>query len=611
MADFGVLSPAEKKVLAAVRMGKEAAIGSARPTAETAGNMVRGDFIRFLLLGGDDSAPVHEDGVRVCGAWIKGEISLRYAKVCSLRFRNCVLDSKLKLGDSEIAGVLFLPGTSVPCIYAPRMRCIGSVFLKDGFKATGGVAIRNARIGGSINIKDAQFSAGGDDLAIDAGGIVVERDVSFLAGVQVVGAVDLGFSKIAGTIKCQEASFKSNHEFALSLDGAAIGGDLRFDDSTIEGELRLIGARIEGDLSLSKARLKCDLDCLSMDRARIGGDAYLLDMKTVGSIGGRGLEVAGDMSFVGAEISCDEATSINFEGVAIGRALMFHSLANPVSNINLGLAKIGAIVDDVVSWGGGTVLDGLSYGRFSGRASTRASDRIEWLKGQKAEHVGTSFRPQPWRELQRVLRESGHVEDSRQVAIELEHSKRNVGLIGATPESWAAPRRWMYRSASRFGHWMLWVLVGYGYRPVRLFAWMLGIWLAFGGYYFLMAERGVFAPADPLVFQNQDYKSCWLDGSKERANWYGCAALRDEYPGLSPLAYSLDVLLPVVNLRQEEAWGAKVPTPLSPWYRELFALDSYRLTRLAIWLQTIFGWVATLLLVAFLTGLLKRDEQAS
>ncbi len=79
---------------------------------------------------------------------------------------------------------------------------------------------------------------------------------------------------------------------------------------------------------------------------------------------------------------------------------------------------------------------------------------------------------------------------------------------------------------------------------------------------------GVFAPSNPLVFQNCDYDVCKADKEKAKAelskpangvppptqgagNWYLCKKLREEYTGFSPLAYSLDLILPLVDLQQE------------------------------------------------------------
>jgi len=93
--------------------------------------------------------------------------------------------------------------------------------------------------------------------------------------------------------------------------------------------------------------------------------------------------------------------------------------------------------------------------------------------------------------------------------------------------------------------------------------------------YWYAALAGVFAPSNPLVFQNSAYDVCKPDyvapapqGKPASSvqpivqgagNWYLCKDLPEEYSGFSPLAYSLDVILPLVDLQQETSWaGAEV-----------------------------------------------------
>jgi hypothetical protein len=91
-------------------------------------------------------------------------------------------------------------------------------------------------------------------------------------------------------------------------------------------------------------------------------------------------------------------------------------------------------------------------------------------------------------------------------------------------------------------------------------------------------------------------------------NWYLCSELREEYTGFSPLAYSLDVILPLVDLQQQKDWGPLIPTPQAhPWY-EFRERGMKHLVRLVIWFETLFGWLASLLLVAIVSGLTKRRE---
>lgn len=219
----------------------------------------------------------------------------------------------------------------------------------------------------------------------------------------------------------------------------------------------------------------------------------------------------------------------------------------------------------------------------------------------------------------------GHNEDARQVAIAFEHRLRTADLIGVAPPQWGWLRKSTYRHLSRFFHWCFWLLTGYGYRPMRLMAWMLAVWLCSAAFYWFTAlpQRDVFAPSNPLVFQHPHYQICAPETPESKAelakppeqqsvvgagNWYLCEKLRGEYTGFSPLAYSLDVLLPLVDLQQQKDWGPIIPTPKSSWWQELFAPSWGHAARLVIWFQTLFGWVASLLLVAIVSGLTKRRE---
>ena len=57
------LRPAEKKLLEAAREGNICEINGGRPETAIFDNRLRAGFIRFLALGGDAEAVVHETGV--------------------------------------------------------------------------------------------------------------------------------------------------------------------------------------------------------------------------------------------------------------------------------------------------------------------------------------------------------------------------------------------------------------------------------------------------------------------------------------------------------------------------------------------------------------------
>jgi hypothetical protein len=76
------LFPAEEALLKACAEGVIPALPRERPDKpeqRTQANRVRAAFLRFLMLGGDEAAPVHEQGVQLRGAWIDGSLDFEGA----------------------------------------------------------------------------------------------------------------------------------------------------------------------------------------------------------------------------------------------------------------------------------------------------------------------------------------------------------------------------------------------------------------------------------------------------------------------------------------------------------------------------------------------------
>jgi hypothetical protein len=150
----------------------------------------------------------------------------------------------------------------------------------------------------------------------------------------------------------------------------------------------------------------------------------------------------------------------------------------------------------------------------------------------------------------------GHEHRADSIALRRERWLRRIGCVG----SWAPPAlRWLPRS----GHLLLGLLAGHGYRPGRLVAWMAAVWLLCGGLYWVAGGQTSVAPAS-----------------------VGTA--------IDPFAYSLDRLLPLVDLGPASAWAAG-----SGWTNAM---------RWVGYLETGFGWIAVLLLLASLAGWVDRDR---
>jgi hypothetical protein len=350
--------------------------------------------------------------------------------------------------------------------------------------------------------------------------------------------------------------------------------------------------------------------------------------------------ISGNLIFVEGKVDQENSSVFLANGMSVKQAWFFKEIKRKIDRINLSSAYVNRLVDQAAPWGEDLDIDGFRYNHIAGGAKNIAESRLRWLdkQGLKNSFIkkkSSGFYPQPWRQLQAVLRDMGHLEGARQVAIAFEHQLRKADLIGQSPGHWWRWWRRCYRYVCRFIHMCFWLLTGYGYRPMRLIVWSLLIWISSAFFYWKMAlpDNNVFAPTDPLIFQNPSYEACLPCERKkisagviiindydscikiqteyaisEPGNWYLCKLLREEYTGFSPLAYSLDVILPLVDLQQENDWAPMIPSPEPKITHEFFNITPEHFTRLIIWFETLFGWVASLLFVAIVSGLTKRRD---
>ena len=524
-------------------------IGDIRPVEATDYNTVRASFIRFLTLGGDDRNPTHERGLRLVGAWVEAKLDLVGCEIQQLlQLSSCSFGGPITATNLRLHGLLDLSGSSIIKLNLEGAEVFGDVFLRNSFQSNGEVRLIGVHIDGDLDCSGALLKGnGGPALIIDRakiGGAVFLR-----APFHAVGEVRLWGAKLYSELDCSGAILNGVTGDALTLDGAEIGKDVIFNENFHSlGMVRLVNAKIAGNLVCKNARFDSQnsfsLCCESM---RVTGRFYL------------------------------------------------HDLLLPI-RISLDHAQVGVLIDDEDAWWYGSHLNGFIYGSFGFSCYTDSARRVAWLNKQTSKHNVSDadarfFLPQPWQQLKKVLREMGHSNDAAEVGIAYEKHQRLAGRKGG----WYSPQRWM--------HWLYGVLIGYGYRPMKLVRWMIAVWLFCSVIFWCAAVNGLMSPSNPLVFQNPAYAAC-------RSNWYFCETLPEEYTGFSPLAYSLDVILPVIDLQQENDWAPLIPTPISPWYKEWITFSAKHGVRIVLWIEIFFGWIGTVLLVAVVTGLAKSTSES-
>jgi hypothetical protein len=129
LQEFVPLKPAEQKLLAVASTGKQCSFGRTRPDAPTEDNHLRADFVRFLALGRDAAASVHEGGLKIQGAYIDGSVNLDGArKVRPLWIVDCTISGEFSFAYAETK-VVGLDRTAVSSIRGDGVMIDGSLFL--------------------------------------------------------------------------------------------------------------------------------------------------------------------------------------------------------------------------------------------------------------------------------------------------------------------------------------------------------------------------------------------------------------------------------------------------------------------------------------------------
>lgn len=556
---FEPLWPAELMVLRAATAGAIARLGYKRPDGSSDATRVRGEFLGILARGHATGARIRGRRLQVVGAWIEGRLDLTGTHVpMSLWLYRCAFTSAPLFDGARITGSLSFPGCWLPGLHAQACRIDGELALNARCHVNGDLLLNRASLGRDLNCDQMRLGGTGLDIHRLAGRFVadgarVSGDVLLSGGFEAVGEVRFIAAHIGGDLRAAGAHLTAELDTsgargaALNLDRLRVGGSVRLDAGfSAAGQVRLQQARIEGDLDCSRARF----------------------------------DSVGDASWG------DNCAALHLDRARIGGALVLRQLQDPLQGASLADARAGALFDDTSTWGLHHVLDGFAYRRFAPGAPTDSASRLGWLGHQAEAHLREEFRPDPWQRLIGVLRRNGHEQSAREVAIGLERHLRAAGRIGL-----GAPLllQWL----ARFGHDLFGLVAGYGHRPLRLLVAAAAIWLVCAGVYGTAARLGTLAPSATLMLAEPRLAHCPPE----------CPGLPATLPAFQPFVYSLDVLVPLVDLQQKRYWKPvrnAARGDASPWGHALVALH---------WLEALCGWAIGLTLLASLSGLTERDRR--
>ncbi|MFC7217431.1 hypothetical protein ACFQLX_04480 [Streptomyces polyrhachis] len=522
---------------------------------------VRAEVIAALLLGACEPESGHVAAVHLRGARITGELFLEHADIgCHIRIRDCVFEDTINLygartrnvsiQDSRlhcvgahyavvegnlrlyrcritdrvtllgarIGGSLNLGGSTLGspgsgfgpgsgsgdgrALAASRLQVDSDVLLNQGFTAEGLVELRSARIGGSLQLREARLRGVGG-VAMDAARLRVEGDVSGYK-MSVRGKVGLRGAVIAGALFLRDAELANPGRRTLDAPGARFGADVVLDrDFRSQGAVRLAAAGIAGHLQLGGGAFSAPGE-IAVDAygLQTGGDIAAREATVEGMLRISGAQLTGRLDLTGARLRSGDATTsrtvLSLRQTTV-REVTLSTAQPPAGTVDLRYATIGLLHDDPATWPPRIRLDGASYQQLD--TPLPAAERLRWLARDEGAYL-----PQPYEHLAAMYRRLG-----------MEGNARHVQLAGQRA------RRGRLRWYGRLWSVVQDVTVGYGYRPARAVGWLLGL-LALGSVYFALHEP---LPADP--------------------------SRPEGIPNFNSVLYALDLLLPVVDFGQEKA----------------------------------------------------------
>jgi hypothetical protein len=516
--------------------------------------------------------------LRINNVGIAGDLSAWGATVGrDVTIRDLRADGNLALGGSRVGGDLVVDGAHIGGYVLGTRADVHNDLRVMGARIEQGIDLANATIGGSVSFNGSEIN--GPTRTREDDGLQVasleEGEVGdvFLSCVQAIGMrvggalhftdvksrgnIELSDCEIGGQLAIDECSIVGQErELAFSVQGARIGEGLFLaQTSRLVGELNAAGAHIVGQAAFEGEIENPRGIALFMRGAHVEGDLVLRkELRARGHSELSGLTATGTAELCG-----------RLDGSQVDAALVANGIRATEVFVDFSQVKGNVLLDDLDcrkledgprSWrfDGSYSLAGVRIGSFSNENDWTRRSRIAWLTDKRNLHRG----PSPFVQLARYYEDQGRPLDARKMMIALNDA--------VSPRR----RRWTYGLLLRYGYETRRVII-----PFFVTLAITSVLVA------VASRRDAFRATVPAIAA----KSAVVRSSR-------CTR---SYPCLVPWIYSMDAMVPVLDLEQEKYW---VPVETTRWSR----LVAYWL-----WFSEGLGWAMTSLLVVGLTLAAKRE----
>jgi cytoskeletal protein CcmA (bactofilin family) len=496
-------------------------------------------------------------------------------------------------------------------LLAQGVNVTGYVFLRNEFQARGTVSLYGATIGGNLDCSKGTFTNENENgYALLAQGLNVKGSVFLNDEFQAKGTVNLYGATIGGNLSCRKGMFTNENGYALLAPNINVKGSVFLSDEfQAKGTVRLYGATIGGNLECDKGTfINENGDALNAERVNVTGYVFLRDgFQAKGTVNLYGATIGGNLScrkgmFTNENGDALLAQGVNVKGsvfldggfqakgrlslynARIDQTLIISRIRKPEGmSLRLEFAKVQTLdyAADSLPSPGKLELNGLVYEALGKKSPQKLEQHLNWLRLQPKE----SFSFQPYEQLAKVLRATGNTDQSTSVLIGKEQDQLRYGNLNWLSKVWKQ---------------VLGATIAYGYRPQQAFLFAIGV-VAFGFFIFDWGYKtGLITPTDKNCTPSNSQQEQKVSQQKQK-DYLNCPY----YPKFDPLIYSLDIFLPIIDLRLKSYW---LPNA-NKGEDKLFHIKSGEWLRYYLSLHIISGWVLTTLWVAGFSGIVRSNNK--
>ncbi len=529
-------------------------------------------------------------------------------------------DGGINLCGARIAGLLQCTGANLggavsaadgtACSLLAEWIDIGSSLrINVGFTAAHTIMLLGARVGGNFNCRGAVLNGANFALnceRLSVGGNLLAEGLSTTAG-----GFDLRGADIGGALQCSGASLRG----ALKAPGGAwcalfgewmhVGGPIRLNQKfTATNTVWLLGSRIDANLNLRKASLAGPTCALQGERIKVAGNLLGEDLvATMGNAatGGCALnlqsaEIDGNLKLdraqlvssasalraerlkVGGDPLLEQTTfgqgAVSLAGANIAGRLRWAPAQVPTAMVTVARAAVGGL-DEAWSYpnggwpaGGLLHLDGFAYGDLDADRVVSVGERLDWVRSQWPAQDGSArFGPGPYEKLAGAYHRSGHDVEARAVAIARRRDKHRFEPMTKARALWDR---------------VLYATIRYGYESWRAVLLLAAVFVVAIAVFSLAARHAnLLVPVTTTAAGHAPPP---------------VTKCTSEYPCFEAVGYSIDTVVPLINVHQAAYWAPNASTTAGV------------LLTVFTWLCTALGWLLATLTLAGVTGVIQGEQ---